>query len=162
MSERKPLTLEELRKMDGQPVQYEATGEIFIVDLDNPDFGECLVNSDGYYIPLHRAVDRAFGRRFFAYERPRLDRSAWEPCEYCRERDREVYKTQDYLGLCSFEVAQDGPDEIVVNAYNHNTPLTEDVCFSFPVLFCPKCGRPLTDAAWEMLEKRLEGAAHGD
>lgn len=88
---------------------------------------------------------------------PRLDRSAWEPCEYCREQDREVYKTQDYPGICSLEVAQDGTDEIVVNAYNHNTPLTKDICFSFPVLFCPKCGRPLTDAAWEMLEKRLEG-----
>lgn len=23
--------------------------------------------------------------------------------------------------------------------------------------FCPHCGRPLTDTAWEMLEKRLEG-----
>lgn len=23
--------------------------------------------------------------------------------------------------------------------------------------FCPHCGRPLTDAAWEMLQKRLEG-----
>lgn len=23
--------------------------------------------------------------------------------------------------------------------------------------FCPYCGRPLTDAAWEMLEKRLGG-----
>lgn len=23
--------------------------------------------------------------------------------------------------------------------------------------FCPYCGRPLTDAAWEMLERRLEG-----
>lgn len=88
---------------------------------------------------------------------PRLDRSAWEPCEFCREQDREVYKTQDYPGLCSFEVAQDGTDEIVVNAYNHNTPLTEDICFSFPVLFCPKCGRPLTDSAWDMLERRLAG-----
>ena len=23
--------------------------------------------------------------------------------------------------------------------------------------FCPCCGRPLTDAAWEMLERRVEG-----
>lgn len=117
MSERKPLTLEDLRQMNGKPVQYEATGEVFIVDLDNPDFGECLVNADGYYIPLHRAVDRAFGRRFFAYERPRLDRSAWEPCMLCAVGD---WKHLEYS-------------------------------------FCPCCGRPLTDAAWEILEKRLEG-----
>ena len=25
-----------------------------------------------------------------------------------------------------------------------------------PLNYCPHCGRPLTDAAWEMLEKRME------
>lgn len=28
----------------------------------------------------------------------------------------------------------------------------------FEYSFCPCCGRPLTETAWEMLEKRLEGA----
>ena len=136
MSERKPLTLEELREMNGQPVQYEATGEIFIVDLDNPDFGECLVNADGYYIPLHRAVDRAFGRRFFAYERPRLDRSAWGPCKSCESKCRTCLRNE--TSRCE-------------KCKNYD-------CY-YPVSnFCPHCGRPLTDAAWEMLERRLEGA----
>lgn len=149
MSERKPLTLEDLRCMANKPYWHVGLRE----DSGAPHWS--ILDPLLAYHP----EDYDYGKTWlaYAYEPPRLDRSAWEPCEYCRERDREFYKTHDYPGLCSFEVAQDGPDEIVVNAYNHNTPLTEDVCFSFPVLFCPKCGRPLTDAAWEMLEKRLEG-----
>lgn len=164
MSERKPMTLEELRQMYDSSERvgtrvllrvYSITGIEGILDCRDDD-GICAV----YAASGEWLKEKDYGKTWLAYaaEPTHLDRSAWEPCEYCRERDREVYKTQDYPGLCSFEVAQDGPDEIVVNAYNHNTPLTEDICFSFPVLFCPKCGRPLTDAAWDMLEKRLEGA----
>lgn len=164
-SREKPMTLEELRnayefservglhvliQFDSCKCEYEG-----VIDHRDDD-GICAVYAAGG----EWLKEKDYGKTWVAYadEPPRLDRSAWEPCDYCRERDREVYKTQDYPGLCSFEVAQDGPDEIVVNAYNHNTPLTEDICFSFSVLFCPKCGRPLTDAAWGMLEKRLEGA----
>lgn len=165
MSERKPLTLEELRNMDGKPVWCKYIGDTTFPDqwmVVNAKMEKCG-NAD-WGLPFEDNPDDAYGKTWlaYAYEPPRLDRSAWEPCEYCREQDREVYKTQDYPGICSLEVAQDGPDEIVVNAYNHNTPLTEDICFSFPVLFCPKCGRPLTDAAWKTLEKRLDGAANGD
>lgn len=110
---------------------------------------------------VHAGKDREFVYRGdksckIVKKQTRLDRSAWKPCEFCRERDREVYKTEDYPGICDFEVMLDGPYEITVNAYNHYTPFTEDICFSFPVLFCPKCSRPLTEEAWAMLEKRLE------
>lgn len=135
MSEQKPLTLEELRKMDGKPVQYEATGEVFIVDLNNPDFGDCVVNADGYYIPLHRAVDRAIGRRFFAYERPRLDRSAWEPCENCKSKCRTCLRNE--TSRCK-----------KCNNYDCYYPVSN---------FCQYCGKPLTDAAWDMLERRMHG-----
>lgn len=86
----------------------------------------------------------------------KINREAWKACEYCRENDRNVYKTEHYPGICDFETFLDGDDDIAVNAYNHRTQYTEEFCFSFPVLFCPKCGRPLNEQAWEMLEKRLE------
>lgn len=157
MSERKPLTLEELRKMDGKPAYW----------LDDDSYGIISVDSSGRWanVPFFRGRKNGVNFEYniesrrievYATELPRLDRSAWEPCEFCRERDREVYKTEDYPGICDFEVMLDGPYEITVNAYNHYTPFTEEICFSFPVLFCPKCSRPLTDEAWEMLEKRLE------
>lgn len=136
----KPLTLDEMRQMNGKPVQYEANGEIFIVDLDNPDFGECLVNAYGYYIPLHRAVDRSAGRRFFAYERPQIDREAWEPCEYCGGDvdDRPFLDSKDFY--------------IAGNNYISSVSDNRDL---FPLEYCPVCGRPLTDSAWKQLEERL-------
>ena len=87
-----------------------------------------------------------------------IDRKKWEPCKCCREPiGAEPYAKEKYPEICDFEVILDGGDEITVNAYNHYTPVTEEVCFSFPVSFCPKCGRPLTDQAWAELEKRLRG-----
>lgn len=145
MSERKPLTLEELRKMNGRPVQYEANGEIFIVDLDNPDFGECLVNEDGYYIPLHRAVDRGFGRRFFSYERPLLDRSAWEPCEDCKE----ISYWDETCDNCKY-------DDLFADKEPCASCKSKSKWEPY-YSFCPTCGRPLNDAAWETLERRLSG-----
>ena len=87
-----------------------------------------------------------------------IDREVWEPCEYCCDtQNRKSYKIERYPGACDFETLLDGPDEITINAYNHDTPVTEEICFSFPVSYCPKCGRPLTPEAWAELEKRLRG-----
>lgn len=88
----------------------------------------------------------------------KIDRNKWEPCECCKEPiGAEPYKQEKYPGICDFDVILDGGDEITVYAYNHYTPITEEICFSFPVSFCPKCGRPLTEQAWQELEKRLDG-----
>lgn len=38
------------------------------------------------------------------------------------------------------------------------SPVDLSYWLGMSVVFCPHCGRPLTDAAWDMLEKRLEGA----
>lgn len=85
-----------------------------------------------------------------------IDREKWEPCKCCREPiGAEPYAKEKYPEICDFEVILDGGDEITVNAYNHYTPVTEEVCFSFPVSFCPKCGRPLTEQAWAEMEKRM-------
>lgn len=73
------------------------------------------------------------------------------------ENGRKEYKTEEYPGICDFEVMLDGGNDITVNACNHGTPLTRDICFSFPVLYCPKCGQPLTEEAWKELEKRVRG-----
>lgn len=67
-----------------------------------------------------------------AAEKPRLDRSAWEPCDFCGK------ELDDY------------PYIVAHNDYDES-----NTCYT--PAFCPVCGRPLDDAAWEMLEKRLEG-----
>lgn len=87
---------------------------------------------------------KALKRMAYAYQTYHIDREAWEPCERCKEPIRaEPYAKKEYPGICDFEVILDGGDEITVNAYNHYTPVTEEICFSFPVSFCPTCGRRL-------------------
>lgn len=87
-------------------------------------------------------------------------------CEYCTNniKSRKEYITKEYPGLCDFEVFLDGsrtPSDIAVITYNHQTPFTEDICFSFPVLYCPHCGRPLTDEAVDIRLKELEALNDG-
>lgn len=74
-----------------------------------------------------------------AVEKPRLDRSAWEPCRRCKTC--ESCKSS----ICSTDDKSSG-------CYKRDHMENYE-----PMGFCPRCGRPLTDAAWEMLEKRLEG-----
>lgn len=142
---RKPLTLEDFKKMNGKPVYYKTAKQWFIVELNHPDFGDCVMNTSGQYIPLEKAAMR---NRFYAYEPHRLDRSEWEPCALCKR-----------LGE---------PDPCYkYGCFRKNAPQCDYRCDQFlewmsaqrrleNAKFCPECSRPLTDAAWNMLEKRLE------
>lgn len=134
MSERKPLTLEELRDMPGEPVWIERNDPphdgkwdlVDYADTEHPD--KTLYTKSG-------VTYSEYGKYFtaYAYDPPRLDRSAWEPCDFCGK------ELDDY----PYIVAHSDYDE-------------SNTCYT--PAFCPVCGRPLTDAAWEMLQKRLEGA----
>ena len=53
-----PLTLEELRKMDGEWVWVEKCREWFLISLHHSDFGECGVNKDGLWLNLKQMVQR--------------------------------------------------------------------------------------------------------
>lgn len=142
MSERKPLTLEELRDMSGKPVWIERNDPpndgkwdlVDYADTEHPD--KTLYTKNG-------VTYSEYGKYFTAYavEPPRLDRSAWEPCEFCEKAD---------FGEFGFEISKHYA-KIVCALGAWRFPKNER--FNF----CPKCGRPLTDAAWEMMEKRLEG-----
>lgn len=142
MSERKPMTLEELRKMDGKPAYW----------LDDDSYGIISVESSGRWtdVPFFRGRKNGVNFEYniksrmievYAVEPPRLDRSAWEPCEQCRNGNTIIdVPACEQFGLI------------------HNGKSNEQMHFLFQFPFCPHCGRPLTDAAWKMLEKRLEGA----
>lgn len=130
MNEHNSLTLEELRKMDGKPVYYKTAKQWFIVALNYPDFGDCVINASGQYVSLEKAARQ---NRFYAIEPPRLDRSAWKPCNNCKSKCRTCLRneTRRCIKCKNFD------------------------CY-FPVNnFCPYCGRPLTDMAWEMVEREI-------
>ena len=139
-----PLTLAQLEQMEGQPVyiQIMQTGEGRWGLLES--VGECVVGvlmSDGkksYYLrDLYHKTWTAY-----AYPPPvHIDREAWEPCKECTPR----------CANCAHSYAWDtlGEPDVCKACENFSNHLPEDN-------FCFRCGRPLTEAAWAELEKRLE------
>lgn len=60
-------------------------------------------------------------------------RSMWEPCKTCRDESdgdpMRIYYSANWDGGIGFEYGE--------------------------ALFCPSCGRPLTNEAWSIIEKRI-------
>lgn len=138
-----PLTLEQLREMDGKPVWVEM--KIFhkltgwaIVHVDSDMEAIRLWRKCGDWIRF--AADEM---EVYAYPPAHIDREAWEPCEDC-------------ISCC--------------NCMNHGVMDADgeqcEECIAcrklsefLPDNFCRSCGHPLTAEAWAMLEKRLMGCS---
>lgn len=83
-----PLTLEQLREMDGEPVWVEM--KIFhkltgwaIVHVDSDMEAIRLWRKCGNWIQF--AADEM---EVYAYQPAHIDREAWDECEYCAEEDK--------------------------------------------------------------------------
>ena len=154
-----PITLEQLRGMDGQPVWVEFEdgsgglwGIVHIAVFDQ------IVFPDG----LHCTIGKPYyGRTYKAYlhQPVTIDLDAWGPCEYCKgERAPYQHTHSTKLFIDTF-----GSARTLVTECNGCPPYANcckkdiSVNSAFPIKFCPNCGRPLTDEAWAMLEKRLRG-----
>lgn len=97
---------------------------------------------------VHAGKDREFVYRGdksckIVKKQTRLNRSEWEPCEQCRNGNTII----DIPVCDEFRLAYKGKSN-------------EQTHFLFRFQFCPHCGRPLTDAAWDTLERRLAGREH--
>lgn len=53
-----PLTIAQLREMDGEPVYWPKEKIWLIVYLNHPDFGDCALNREGLYLPLDKCERR--------------------------------------------------------------------------------------------------------
>lgn len=148
MSEWKPLTLEELRKMDGKPVFVECLNpqKYICPPVGWRILSKSITGRFGVWDGENCLVERDYGTDWIAYsyEPPFVDRSAWEPCEFCGKAD---------FGEFGFEISKHYA-KIVCALGSWRFPKNER--FNF----CPKCGCPLTDSAWDMLERRLAGHEH--
>ena len=58
-----PLTIAQLREMDGEPVYWPKEKIWLIVYLNHPDFGDCALNREGLYLPLDKCERRKVYRR---------------------------------------------------------------------------------------------------
>lgn len=130
-----PLTLEQLREMDGKPV--------WMVLVDNPNSCEWMIvcakekccEGKTYIVDFSN-----IGNLWLAYAYPpaHIDREAWEPCSRCKS-----------CSSCAHFLSKDAYEfcKRCITGQEHK-PLTK---------YCPECGRPLTPEAWAELEKRLRG-----
>lgn len=127
-----PLSLEQLKHMNGKPVWIERIeapydGKWFIVDYadtENPD--KTLYTDSG-------VTYSEYGKYFIAYSYPpaHIDRSKWEA---------EWVPMTDDDGCVWFECS----------ACQYDLDSMEE-----PNKFCPSCGKAMTEEAWAELERRV-------
>ena len=131
----KPLTLEQLREMDGQPV--------WIVEF--PDWGHWELSEDaGKWKDIPFALFEKNSTRFewniegrelslYSYPPAHIDRSKW---------------TAEWVPMTD----DDGCVWLECSACEYDLDSLEE-----PHPFCPSCGRAMTPEAWAELERRLRG-----
>lgn len=134
-----PLTLEQLREMDEQPVWVKCLNSKKYTD---PPTGWRIVERSiagtiGVWNGESCFAERDYGRTWQAYAYPPIDREKWEPCELCGTLNDEI--------MCKFSQYA---------AYDQSKTVRYT-----SAKFCPECGRPLTEEAWAELEKRLRWPA---
>ena len=149
LTKMRPLTLEELREMDGKPVWIHTFSSK--IKKTNIEEWALVASSSEYSVSFVRvAVSGRMEKRCsdyrktwlaYPYPLPHIDREAWEPCESCNTcencRNKDDYNPYEgMLGLCAQCYKKSEFD---------------------PFKFCKECGRPLTEEAWVELEKRLRG-----
>lgn len=132
-----PLTLEQLRNMDGKPVwivespdwghwELSEDAEDYILDRDTDLYGLTYPDPDGK-AGLHK-----LGWIAYAYPPSHIDREAWT-AEWLSEDVGEDIRCQ--CSKCGYPVSY----------------------FWGKTAFCPGCGRAMTPEAWAELEKRMGG-----
>lgn len=132
----KPLTLEQLRGIDGQPVWVEAGNQF-------SDWGKVDLKR-GRIWPFGTAEEWWDFRHYgdwvpYAYPPSHIDREAWDPCHACKSKQ-------------------------CFNCWNDDLSMNTEPCRSCTgnewrakYKFCPECGRPMTEEAWAELEKKFKG-----
>lgn len=137
----KPLTLEELFEMNGQPVWVEniahpeeSEWRLFRYKMDN---FACFSDMEDELCSLYY-------RTWLAYAHKPIDFVYREPCVHC-----------EGCGNCVYFLYDD--DEFPCNRCLRESTSNNPYPKFNPVGFCKFCGRPLTNEAREMLERRLTG-----
>ena len=139
----KPLTLEQLRGMDGLPAYW----------LDDESWGIISVDDSGRWagIPFFRG--RKNGVNFeYDIESRGMEVYAQQPAHIDREK---------WCGTWEGEADGYADGELVFDTWKcsgcGHVEETDDP-EGLPD-FCPDCGRAMTDKAWEELERRVFGEA---
>lgn len=148
-----PLTMEQLRQMDGKCVKVVVDGVeslemLALVEVPKDEDCVLLRNNLGGVSEFYNDDDlREDGVKAYAYPPAHIDLEAWEPCGFCNDlRDPclEDGCFRKNRWKCGF-------------ACDKYLEFREKKKILEKSKYCPRCGRPLTPEARAMLEKRLRG-----
>lgn len=154
-----PLTLEQLREMDGEPVWVEFIGRPEGTPIEPlwmlVNCRENRLVTDVEYVDWNDE-----GWLAYPYPLPHIDREDWEPCEFCNGKESLYqYTNSTKLFINTFGKARTLVTECrscppYADCSMKNVPARS----AFIINFCPHCGRPLAEEAWAELEKHIGGA----
>lgn len=125
-----PLTLEQLRQMDGKPAWIVPVGdEDWKPHWEVMKYRRFSADSKTERGKMYFLYEDSYGLRWLAYDYPpaHIDLEAWKECPWCK---------------AEYTIIDD----------DFGQPVHPNM-----VKFCWSCGRPLTPEARAMLEKRLRG-----
>lgn len=115
--------------------------------LRDPTISQLQKIAQGLGVPLVELLpEKDYGKTWLAYAYPpaHIDREAWGPCEACKEGTIEI-NIPEFRALA------------ICNQHMNHDAFT----LNLQTLFCPVCGRPLTEEAWKELENRVRGENNG-
>ena len=139
-----PLTIQQLREMDGEPVWFKGIGKTGI-HCDGWCEAEIREKDPFAYVwwPGSEVEDIAkiedYGKAWacYAYPPAHIDREAWK-CPLCETSE-----------VISFE------------AWEDESKFPKGPSVRGAALFCPHCGKPRTPEAWAEMKKRMGGISNG-
>lgn len=147
-----PLTIEQLRKMDGQPVWVHVIDHTVFSDKEDDFDGWGMCRKSWVRIWDNKRADLVhidydfedYGKEWIAYASPtaHIDREAWTAqwvedgqCDHKPYRVRDAEKWKKYkCSKCEYKAGRRTSQK-----------------------YCPSCGKAMTPDAWAELEKRLMG-----
>lgn len=142
----KPLTLDEVKKNSGKIFYILANKELSCLGIDKEWMivivkNEEIILSDVESPYIVSLPMKNYGEQFYIYnsDKPKcFDRKSWESCGRCRS-----------CITCQHAIE---------SARNENSKCfdCEHLSNYEPLNFCPHCGKPLTEKAWEILEKKFK------
>lgn len=131
-----PLSLEQLKQMDGKPVWVVCLKKVKYID---PPIGwrileKSISGSFGVWNGENCLSQRSYGSDWLAYSYPpaHIDRSKWTA---------EWVNRMPILGAGDLETRCNSCGNLVL----------------YETDFCPYCGKAMTEEAWAELERRLRG-----
>lgn len=140
-----PLTLEQLREMVGKPVWIESGDKkewCILWGYHGPEvYGRSMIFTRRTSEKKHYQFSD-YGKTWLAYSYSpaQIDREAWEGCEHCKNDSMNGEGTSH-----DFRVSEGA-------IYYYDSEFGWE---GVDANYCPWCGRPLTEEAWEELEKRV-------